>query len=71
LIANSWLLLDRNLSNFNLALGVDMTKSTPQLLRGLAPFLALVDGAKDDHLRDLYKRPRPYVADASLHPCLA
>jgi len=69
LIANSWLMLDRTLSNFDLALGVDMTKSTPQLLRGLAPFLALVDGAKDT-IKDIYKRPRPYVADANLHPCL-
>ena len=69
LIANSWLLLDRNLSNFDLAVGVDMAKTTPELLRGLAPFLALVDGAKDT-IKDIYKRPRPYSADASIQPCL-
>jgi len=69
LIANSWLLLDRNLSNFDLAVGVDMAKTTPELLRGLAPFLALVDRAKDT-IKDIHKRPRPYSADASIQPCL-
>ena len=69
LIANSWLLLDRNLSNFDLALGVDMAKTTPQLLRGLAPFLALVDGAKDT-IKETIRRPRPYIADPGIHPCL-
>ncbi len=69
LIANSWLLLDRNLSNFDLAVGVDMAKTTPELLRGLAPFLALVDGAKDT-IKEIYRRPRPYIADASIRPCL-
>ena len=69
LIANSWLLLDRNLSNFDLAVGVDMAKTTPELLRGLAPFLALVDGAKDT-IKDIYKRPRPYSANTSIQPCL-
>ena len=69
LIANSWLLLDRNLTNFDLALGVDMAKITPQLLRGLAPFLALVDGAKDS-IKETVRRPRPYLADPRLHPCL-
>jgi acid phosphatase (class A) len=69
LIANSWLLLDRNLSNFDLAVGVDMAKTTPELLRGLAPFLALVDGAKDT-IKEIYRRPRPYSADTSIRPCL-
>ena len=69
MIANSWLLLDRNLSNFDLAVGVDMAKTTPELLRGLAPFLALVDGAKDT-IKEIYRRPRPYSANASIQPCL-
>jgi acid phosphatase (class A) len=69
LIANSWLLLDRNLTNFDLALGVDMAKITPQLLRGLSPYLALVDGAKDS-IKETIRRPRPYLADPRIHPCL-
>jgi acid phosphatase (class A) len=46
-----------------------MAKTTPELLRGLAPFLALVDGAKDT-IKEIYRRPRPYLADTSIRPCL-
>ena len=69
LIANSWLLLDRNLNNFSLSLGVDMAKTTPALLRGLEPFLSIVDAAKEN-IKDIFKRPRPYEVDATIIPCL-
>ena len=68
-IAKSWLLLDRNIVQFDRALGIDMTKSTPAVVQGLTSFLKLVDGAKDS-IKDRVKRPRPYVSHPGIHVCL-
>lgn len=68
-IAKSWLLLDRNIVQFDRALGIDMTKSTPAVVRGITSFLKLVDGAKDI-IKDRVQRPRPFVSHPEIHVCL-
>ena len=68
-IVKSWLLLDRNIVQFDRALGIDMTKSTPAVVQGLTSFLKLVDGAKDT-IKDRVQRPRPYVSHPEIHVCL-
>ena len=68
-IAKSWLLLDRNIVQFDRALGIDMTKSTPVLSRRITSFLTLVDGAKDS-IKDRVQRPRPFVSHPEIHVCL-
>jgi len=68
-IAKSWLLLDRNVVQFDRALGIDMTRSTPTLVRGLTSFLKLVDGAKNT-IKDSIRRPRPFVSHPEIQVCL-
>ena len=68
-IAKSWLLLDRNIVQFDRALGIDMTKSTPAVVRGITSFLTLVDGAKDS-IKDRVRRPRPFISHPEIHVCL-
>lgn len=68
-VADAWLLLDRNLALFSRALGLDLSKSAPGLLRGLRPFLAEVDEASAQ-LKLLARRPRPYQSHPELAPCL-
>ncbi len=68
-VADAWLLLDRNLALFSRALGLDLAKSAPGLLRGLRPFLAEVDGASSQ-LKLQARRPRPYTSHPELEPCL-
>ena len=68
-IAKSWLLLDRNIVQFDRALGIDMTKSTPALVKGLSSFLKLVDGAKEK-IKDRVRRARPFVSHPEIHVCL-
>jgi acid phosphatase (class A) len=68
-VAKSWLLLDRNIVQFDRALGIDMTKSTPALVKGLTSFLKLVDGAKDS-IKDRVQRPRPFVSHPEIQVCL-
>ena len=68
-IAKSWLLLDRNIVQFDRALGIDMTKSTQALVRGITSFLTLVDGAKDS-IKDRVQRPRPFVSHPEIQVCL-
>jgi acid phosphatase (class A) len=68
-IAKSWLLLDRNIVQFDRALGIDMTKSTPAVVKGLTSFLTLVDGAKDS-IKERVQRPRPFVSHPEIHVCL-
>ena len=68
-IAKSWLLLDRHIVQFDRALGIDMSKSAPIVVRGITSFLKLVDGAKDS-IKDRVQRPRPYVSHPEIHVCL-
>ena len=68
-IAKSWLLLDRNIVQFDRALGIDMTKSTPNVVRGITSFLTLVDGAKDS-IKNRVQRPRPFVSHPEIQVCL-
>lgn len=68
-IAKSWLLLDRNVVQFDRALGVDMARSTPTLVRELTSFLKLVDGAKNT-IKDSIRRPRPFVSHPEIQICL-
>ena len=68
-IAKSWLLLDRNIVQFDRALGIDMTKSTPAVVLGVTSFLKLVDGAKDS-IKDRLQRPRPFVSHPEIRVCL-
>ena len=68
-VASAWLLLDRNPLMFSRALGLDMGKSTPAIIKGLRPLPALVDGATSD-FKNTFRRPRPYVSHPQLKPCL-
>lgn len=67
--ANAWLLLERNLGSFSRALGVDMAKTTPQINAALKTFLKPVDAVMGS-LKDRYRRPRPFVAESQIKPCL-
>ena len=67
--ANTWTLLERNPGSFSRALGVDVVKTTPTIHGALKAFLKPVDAVKDT-LKDRYQRPRPFVADARIQPCL-
>jgi acid phosphatase (class A) len=67
--ANAWLLLERNLGSFSRALGVDMDKSTPRISAGLQMFLKPVDAVMGN-LKNRYQRPRPFLAEAQIQPCL-
>lgn len=67
--ANTWTLLERNTGSFSRALGVDVVKTTPTINAALKAFLKPVDAVKDT-LKDRYQRPRPFVADTRIQPCL-
>jgi len=69
LVADAWLLLDRNLALFSRALGVDLSKTAPATLAGLRPFLLEVDAASSQ-LKLQARRPRPYLSHPDLVPCL-
>jgi acid phosphatase (class A) len=67
--ADTWALLDRNLTRFSRALGLDMDKSTPHINAGLKDFLEPVD-AVTSGIKLRYRRPRPFISHASIKPCL-
>jgi acid phosphatase (class A) len=67
--ASAWLLLERNLGSFSRALGVDMAKSTPQINAALKRFLIPVDAVMGN-LKNRYQRPRPFIAESQIQPCL-
>jgi len=69
MIATTWTTLSRDVTVFSPAVGVDMVKSTPALLRGMAPFMALVDQGSDA-IKTLVRRPRPFSSHPDLKPCL-
>lgn len=69
MVAATWTTLARDLAVFSPALGVDMVKTTPHLLRGMAPFMALVDTGSDE-IKARLRRPRPFSSHADLQPCL-
>jgi acid phosphatase (class A) len=68
-VAHSWQFLYRNISAFDGAVGSDLSKTAPTLFKGLPLFLKRVDALKDG-LKDAIARPRPFVSDPSLKPCL-
>ncbi|MFM1811806.1 MAG: Acid phosphatase [Cyanobacteriota bacterium] len=68
-VVHSWRFLYRNVSTFDAAVGSDLSKIAPTLFAGLPAFLKRIDGVKDA-LKDEIARPRPYVSDPSLKPCL-
>lgn len=67
--ANSWLLLERNISTFSRAVGSDLSKSTPVLHRGIRDFLDPLDAVTRD-IKQRAARPRPYLAHKDIHNCL-
>lgn len=68
-VAHTWRYLDRNLSAFDVAVGADLARTSPLLFKALPLFLKRVDGIKDA-LKNAIGRPRPFVSDGSLKPCL-
>ncbi|MBM5800096.1 MAG: phosphatase PAP2 family protein [Cyanobacteria bacterium K_DeepCast_35m_m2_023] len=68
-VIHTWRFLDRNISTFDAAVGSDLTKISPNLSMGLPAFLKRVEAVKDV-LKDQLARPRPYVRDRSIKPCL-
>jgi acid phosphatase (class A) len=68
-VLHSWSFLDRRLSAFDAAAGVDLGKTAPQLVKGLPAFLKRVDALKDV-LKDQIARPRPFVSHPDLKPCV-
>jgi len=68
-VLHTWRFLHRNLSTFDAAIGSDLGKIAPSLFQGLPAFLKPIDAIKDV-LKDEIARPRPYVSDPGLKPCL-
>lgn len=68
-VVHSWRFLDRNLSSFDAAVGSDLGKTAPTLVKGLPFFLKRIDAVKDG-LKDAVARPRPYVSHPELQPCV-
>ncbi|MFM8524716.1 MAG: phosphatase PAP2 family protein [Cyanobacteriota bacterium] len=68
-IASSWILLERDVTIFSAALGLDLSQSTPRLAKWLTTFLHPVNQAKDA-LKNEYRRPRPFLTHPELIPCL-
>lgn len=68
-VLHSWTFLDRRLSAFNAAAGVDLDRTAPQLLQALKVLLNRVDVLKNQ-LKDQVARPRPYLSHPELVPCL-
>ena len=69
IVSSSWTLLERNPTAFSRALGVDMLRTTPLLNAALKAFLKPVDGIKDQ-IKDRVNRPRPFVSNPQIVPCL-
>lgn len=69
MVATTWSTLARDVTVFSPALGVDMFKTTPALMRGMGPFLGLVD-AGSDAIKNRVRRPRPFASYPDLQPCL-
>jgi len=68
-IANSWQVLTRELLSFDSALGTSLTESSPVLSKGLLDFVQPVNQARAA-IKEIYKRPRPFVAHADIKPCV-
>ena len=68
-VVHSWRFLHRNLSTFDAAIGSDLGKVAPTLFQGLPAFLKRIDAIKDVFKEEI-ARPRPYVSDPGLKPCL-
>ena len=68
-VVHSWRFLHRQVSTFEAAVGSDLAKTAPNLFQGLPAFLKRIDAVKDA-LKDEIARPRPYVSDPALKPCL-
>jgi len=68
-IANSWQVLTRELLSFDSALGTSLTESSPVLSKGLLDFVEPINQARAA-IKEIYKRPRPFVAHADIKPCV-
>jgi acid phosphatase (class A) len=68
-VVHSWRFLHRNLSTFDAAIGSDLGRIAPTVFRGLPAFLKPIDVVKDA-LKEEIARPRPYVSELGLKPCL-
>ena len=68
-VVHTWRFVHRDLSSFDAAIGADLSKTAPQLFKGLPAFLSPIDRVKDA-LKEEIARPRPYVSDPELKPCL-
>ena len=67
--ASTWQGLTLNLMVYNRALGLDLPGSAPQISAGITSFLnPLLEYVES--LKVGFKRPRPYVLNPQLHPCL-
>jgi acid phosphatase (class A) len=67
--ANTWLFLDRNPVLFSRALGVDMVKQTPLIHAGVMAFVKPLDAVMGE-FKQQFGRPRPYLQDSRIRPCL-
>lgn len=69
LIENAWQVLNKLLLRFDIALGANLEEDAPLLSRGLeAVFAPLFE--IQQQIKTIYKRPRPFVADARVQPCI-
>ena len=67
--ASTWQGLTLNLIVYNRALGLDLPGSAPEISTGITSFLnPLLQYVES--LKVSYKRPRPYILDPRIHPCL-
>jgi acid phosphatase (class A) len=68
-ISNAWQVLNKPLLRFDIALGANLEEDAPLLSRGLETAFAPVF-AIQQQIKTIYKRPRPFVADPRVQPCI-
>lgn len=68
-ISNAWQVLNKPLLRFDMALGANLEEDAPLLSRGLESVFTPVS-ALQQQIKTIYKRPRPFVADKRVQPCI-
>lgn len=68
-IANAYQVLNKPLLRFDVALGANLEEDAPLLSQALVQVSEPVS-AIQQQIKTLYKRPRPFVADPRIQPCI-
>lgn len=68
-IANAYQVLNKSLLRFDVALGANLDEDAPLLSQALVQVAEPVIGVQQQ-IKSIYKRPRPFVADLRVQPCI-